>query len=173
MNSTRIVNAVRDVLEQGLALLASMDSRTYAQIAGEPYAASIGAHYRHVLDHFLCVASGLTTGVIDYDRRGRSRELETNKPYAEHTTILLMESFRALTAEDLERPCEVVYSVGYSEQGPDRLPTTFARELAFCVSHAVHHFATMKLVCHHLSVAVQPEFGIAPSTLRYREAQTA
>jgi hypothetical protein len=167
------VKATHDVFSQGLTLLEAIDAGTYAQAVGEPYGASIGGHYRHVLDHFLCVAAGLASGVINYDERSRDHELESNKAHAGNTTMALMESLRTLPVRDLERPCEVVYTVGYSAEGPDRLPTTFARELAFCVSHAVHHFATIKLLCDHLSVPLKPEFGVAPATLRYRESQAA
>jgi hypothetical protein len=73
----------------------------------------------------------------------------------------------------LDALCEVVYSVGYSTEEPERLATTVARELAYCVSHAVHHFAIIKLLCAHLSVPTDVNLGVAPSTLQYRNAQAA
>ncbi len=171
--ATQIMAATQDVLEQGLTLLAGMDAKLYAQIADEPFGASVGGHYRHILDHFLCAAAGLSEGRIDYDHRSRNRELETSKDCAEQMTTMLIQSFRALKSNEIDRGCEAVYSVGYSADGPTHLPSSFIRELAFCVSHAIHHFAIIKLICAHLSVPVKAEFGVAPSTLHYRGAQAA
>ncbi len=83
---------------------------------------------------------------------------------------MLIQCFSGITSEELNSPCEVTYSVGYSGDGPERLETTLARELAYCVSHAVHHFAIIKLLCAHLSVPTSSELGVAPSTLNYRRA---
>jgi hypothetical protein len=164
---------MQDVLEQGLTLLAGLDPELYATRAEEPFGASVGGHYRHVLDHFLCLAAGRASGTIDYDHRERSRELENNLIAAEQMTHSLIESFRKITERELAKNCDVVYSIGYSRERAERIPTTFARELAFCVSHAVHHFAIIKLICAHLSVPVHADLGVAPSTLQYRRAQAA
>jgi hypothetical protein len=70
----------------------------------------------------------------------------------------------------MERPCGVCYSVGYEEAEPVRLPSVVAREVAFCVGHAVHHYAIIRLLCDELGAELDPEFGIAPSTLKYRSS---
>ena len=62
-------------------------------MAPEPYSASIGQHYRHVLDHFLCLESGIAAGEIDYDNRERNPQLETDLNYARATTERLIEVF--------------------------------------------------------------------------------
>jgi uncharacterized damage-inducible protein DinB len=173
VTSLGIITATQDVLQQGLSLLSSVSEQAYRMRASQPLDASVGGHYRHVLDHFLCVLAGMDTSSINYDQRSRDPELENDRDFAERMTQVLIKRLRALTAQDLDRKCTVVYSVGYSSQAPEHIQTTFARELAFCVSHAVHHFAIIKLVCAHLSVPVQPELGVAPSTLRYRSAQAA
>jgi len=170
VKQTGILGATQDVLEQGLALLDRLDPVVYALTAGDPFGASVGGHYRHVLDHFLCLAAGIESGTINFDHRGRDRQLETDKHYAEQITVTLLECFRALGPQELDRPCSVVYTVGYDAE-PTLIKTTVGRELAFCVSHAVHHFAIIRLLCAYLSVPVTAEFGVAPSTLRYRSEQ--
>ena len=171
MRANGIIAATKDVLEQGLALLANIDPGPYRTRVDEPFGASIGGHYRHVLDHFLCVGSGLSAGRIDYDHRTRDRELENSRACAEHMTLMLIRSFGEISSEELNKPCEVKYSIGYSQNSPEEMQTTLARELAYCVSHAVHHFAIIKLLCFHWSVTVPEELGVAPSTLRHRLAQ--
>ena len=167
MTTVSLVNAAEDVLRQGLALLAELDDRTFAAVVPAPYSASIGQHYRHVLDHFLCLEAGLATGEINYDNRDRNPRLETDIEYARATTDRLIRVFNDCDSELLSQGCVVRYSVAYGD-GPSFLPSIIVRELAFCVGHAVHHYAIVRLLCDSVGVGVLPEFGIAPSTLKYR-----
>lgn len=173
MKRSSIAGGIEDVLQQGLALLSEVPEGTYGLEVGRPFGASIGQHYRHVLDHFVCLAAGMETGRVDYDQRGRSRELETDLASARSLTGVLLHRFRELPAGTPERECSVAYSIGYRDKSPETFPSTFGRELAFCAGHAIHHYAIMRLLCTHLNVRVPEEFGIAPSTLKYRAAQVA
>ena len=171
MKTDGLIASVRDVLHQGLMLLMELDETTYKTVAGAPHSASIGQHYRHVLDHFICLADGIASGVIDYDARSRNRELETNRGSARETTIQLSTLFGSLGTSQVAAKYRVLYSVGYSNDEALEIDTLLAREIAFCVSHAIHHFAIIRLVCAHFSIALPSEFGVAPSTLKYRVAQ--
>jgi len=44
-----------------------------------------------------------------------------------------------------------------------------AREAMFCVGHAIHHYAILKLLCAEAHVELPYEFGVAPSTLKHLE----
>ena len=168
-----LAQATEDVLRQGLALLFELNGESFAAVAPEPYSASIGQHYRHVLDHFLCLESGMAVGEIDYDHRERNPRLETDLEYALATTERLIQVFQQYDLELLNRPCIVRYSVGYGNTAPVHLPSIVARELAFCIGHAVHHYAIVRLLCDSVGVEVVPEFGVAPSTLKHRAEQMA
>ena len=173
MKPSSIIAAAEEVLLQGEALLADVDPELYAARAGEPFGASSGQHYRHVLDHFLCLLAGMNSEAIDYDHRSRSKELETDIHEARRITKKLIQILKAFAPHTWNWACNVVYTVGYSEEGPSVIPSTLGRELAFCVSHSVHHYAIIRLLCAHLRVQVPAEFGVAPSTLKYRLAQLA
>ena len=168
-----VVAAAEEVLLQGQALLAEVDPELYLIKAGEPFNASIGQHYRHVLDHFTCFLAGMTSGAIDYDRRSRSRELESDIEHARTVTEKLIQILKSGPTTTWDRDCKVVYTVGYGEEAPSAIASTVERELAFCVSHSVHHYAIIRLLCAHLQVQVPSAFGIAPSTLKFRLAQAA
>jgi hypothetical protein len=168
-----LARATEDALRQGLALLLELNGESFAAVAPEPYNASVGQHYRHVLDHFLCLESGLAAGEIDYDNRERNPRLETDLDYARATTERLINVFNQYDFEVLNRPYVVKYSVGYGNAAPVRLPSVVARELAFCIGHAVHHYAIVRLLCDSVGVEVVPEFGVAPSTLKHRAEQMA
>lgn len=170
MNSHALVQSIKDVLLQGLELLDSVDDSTYAFMLEAPYSASIGKHYRHVIDHFECLVRGLRTGIIDYDNRERDVTLETSVEAARNATIRLIADLHGLTEHDVEAYCLVLYSVGYHDKEPLAIGTIVAREIAYCVSHAIHHFAIIRLVCAEVGVTMPEIFGIAPSTLKYRAA---
>lgn len=168
-----LVSAVEEVLRQGCTLLDAINDEAYSRKEGGPQGASLGAHYRHVLDHFLCLLDGIRSGEIDYDQRRRSPELENSVEAARSATSNLIEEFRSVPAEAWQRECTVVYSVDYGDDRAQAVPSNGAREVMFCVGHAIHHYAILKLLCRGMSVALPHEFGIAPSTLKHLETQTA
>jgi len=171
MDRSALISAAKDVLRQGLALLDNIDADRYLRKEDGPWGSSIGAHYRHVLDHFLCLIEGLRDAQINYDHRSRNRELEASIEVARAATHDLIDAIRAIPADVLRQECEVVYSVGYGDKSVQTVRSRVARELMFCVGHAIHHYAIMKLLCSVRAVALPYEFGIAPSTLKYQEAQ--
>jgi len=170
MNSRALLQSIKDVLLQGLELLDAVDDDTYSFMLAAPYSASIGKHYSHVVDHFECLVRGLRTGIIDYDNRERDLKLETSVEEARTATIRLIADFHGLTATEIESYCSVMYTVGYQDKEPLAIDTIVAREIAYCVSHAIHHFAIIRLVCAELGLTMPDVFGVAPSTLKHRAA---
>lgn len=173
MTTVSVIQAAEDVLRQGLSLLSEVTPVRFAAAAPAPHHASIGQHYRHVLDHFLCLEEGVKALEIDYDNRARNPRLENDLAYARATTERLIRVFRNYDFDLLTQNCAVRYSVGYGDAKPVRLMSAVAREVAFCVGHAVHHYAIVRLLCESVGVGVVPEFGVAPSTLKYRSARLA
>src|SRR5580765_5947144 len=110
-------SAVRDVLGQGCLFLDLIGDERYArptegQEEGKP-SASLGTHYRHVLDHFLCLAEGIRTGQVNYDQRRRNPQVEGSVTCARLVTEGLIDELGVLSPRIIERECVVTYSVGY------------------------------------------------------------
>lgn len=164
--------AVKDVLEQGCTFLDRVTDEVYSRRLEGTFAASLGAHYRHVLDHFLCLTEGIRTGQVNYDQRRRNPQLENSVVCARLVTEGLMEEFGGLSHELLQRECTVTYSVGYGDSDAEPVRSNLAREVMFCVGHAIHHYALLKLLCAREGVDLPYEFGVAPSTLKHLEAET-
>jgi uncharacterized damage-inducible protein DinB len=165
--------AVADILNHGMALLDDCTFETYTRVHPGMFGATIGQHYRHVIDHFLCLAGGMIDGQVAYDERKRNSALERDLDHARTVTQMLLRFFETSGESELRRPCKVTSALDYTEQKMVTVGSNFERELAYCISHAVHHFAIVRLMCAALSVSVPAEFGIAPSTLRHRAAQAA
>ncbi len=173
MSLPALIEAAQDVLTQGLNLLYDLDQRSYARVANHPFDASLGQHYRHVLDHFFCLIKGLPAGEINYDERARSYRLESELTYASVATCDVLRVLKRIPEESLNKECQVTYSVGYGHSAPSSLGSNIGRELAFCVGHAVHHYAIIRLLCDSMGLAVPAEFGVAPSTLKHMAAMAA
>jgi len=173
METPELVGAAQDVLLQGLGLLFELRDHTFSRTAGAPFNASIGQHYRHVLEHFHSLIRGQRVGEINYDARERNARIESEVTYASIATCDVLRALKRYTTETLARECKVVNSVGYSADVPSKFDSYVSRELAYCTGHAIHHYAIIRLICHEIGISVPPEFGVAPSTLRHLSSLAA
>jgi uncharacterized damage-inducible protein DinB len=172
-DSPELVQAAQRVLTQGLDLLILLGQQSYSRRVAVPFNSSIGQHYRHVLEHFQCLMSGLAPGVANYDARERNPRVENEVSYASVKTCEIITALRRLTKETLQRHCTVITSVGYGSTPPAQLESNVSRELAYCTGHAIHHYAIICLLCGEMGVVVPAEFGIAPSTLKHTSTLAA
>jgi hypothetical protein len=162
-----LTNSIEYVLRQGCVLLDSTSEETYTLALAGAASGTIGAHYRHVLEHFVCLLEGLTSRRINYDARRRDIQIETSITYARILTETLIEEFRAIPPQFFECECSVIYTVAYGETKPEEVRSTIAREIMFSVGHAIHHYAIIKLLCGGVGVQLPYEFGVAPSTIKH------
>jgi hypothetical protein len=172
-NAAVLFEAAQDVLKQGLSLLSDLGDSSYARVAGPPFDTSIGQHYRHVLEHFQCFLEGQDAGEINYDARKRNRRLEKEVRYASNTTCEILQTLARCSEENLAQNCKAITSLAYSSSAPCTLNSNAGRELAYCIGHAIHHYALIRLVAGGIGITVSDEFGFAPSTLKHMAAHAA
>ena len=155
-------------LQQLAELVATMPPAIYRSHDGHNDA--IGAHVRHVLEHYESLLRDADSA-IDYARRDRDPDLETNSALA-HRRI---ERVRARLAElvrdghDRDLPVMHHHEVAPGQTAAVELQSSLGRELQFLLSHTVHHLALIAVLARQRDVAVPPTLGLAPSTLRHRE----
>jgi hypothetical protein len=53
------------------------------------------------------------------------------------------------------------------------IDSNIGRELAYCIGHAIHHYAIVRLICNEVGVEVPKDFGYAPSTLKHQSSLAA
>lgn len=130
--------------------------------------ASLGQHLRHTLEFFLCLRIGYESGVISYDKRKHDKAIETDKHAAQNAFTQIRE-FANKNLPDKSLKLEVCYSE--TEGTCLKLNTTYLRELAYNIEHAVHHMAIIKIgVLDAMPYITLPHhFGIAASTVRYQQ----
>jgi hypothetical protein len=165
-NSTleRLLGFNQQVLDQALAV-AGGHAAPGAPHRAPPFAGPVGAHLRHVVEHYEALVIGLTRGVVDYDGRPRDRQLETKPMLARDRLLALRQVIGQWAPDMLDRPVQVLGQGGITGDFDFCVTSSVGRELAFLASHAVHHFA---LLAEHLQrggVPVPAHFGKAPGTV--------
>jgi hypothetical protein len=160
------------LIDQGVRLLETFPEDVFTARSPATLGASIGGHLRHNLDHYACFVRGLTEGRIDYDDRERAPEIETKPAAAIAALRRAAEALRAVPGEALDRAVEVRMDTGESEERP-WTRSTVRRELQFLLSHTVHHYALIAMICHRHERAVEEDFGVAPSTIKFRRRAAA
>lgn len=129
---------------------------------------NVGGHVRHCLDHVDALLAGVERGEVDYDRRQRGTEVETSREAALDAVGRQERQLHACPAGFEYRPLRLSAMVS-SSLPPVKVETTVGRELAFVLSHTVHHNALIAVMAKTLGVSVPDRFGYAPSTIAHLE----
>jgi hypothetical protein len=153
-------------LRQALCLLERIDDATFAASpAGmEPHRA--GAHLRHVLEFYQAFLEGVGAGHIDYDARRRDPEMERSRRAAAAATKEIVRELRSSPALRVDNVVFVHIEGALAQSAIDR-------ELQVLSSHTIHHFALIAVTLRLHGIPMPPEFGMAPSTLRYHATRAA
>lgn len=152
------------VLQQGERLLQGMDDLIYRRCSETVFRSSIGAHVRHNLDHYASFLAGLESGEINYEQRQREHVIETDRSAAMMRIGQICSLLEGLTG--FRRPLRLRV-LDATSQGYSWANTSVARELEFLLSHTIHHYAIVSIMCRLGGMAIDAELGVAPSTLRY------
>lgn len=163
----QLLNDTLCLIDQGFDLLTTLSSQQYCH-SFSIKTSSIGAHYRHIMDHYSCFLYGLPFGVIDYDKRERSSLIENSLEEALSATIAMRDSFRHVDTLNGDQEVRVAVNSGKCAQ---KTISSLSRELQFLCSHTIHHFAIIKLLGESINIPFSKEFGIAPSTLEFEKSQ--
>lgn len=174
--TTMLGAAVRDnvlALGQAIELLGSLDAERYARPQPACFNSSTGGHLRHVLEHYTSFLRGLRTGVIDYEARARDPRIENDPEHAARRTGAIQAELALLGAVTGNRRLRVRSECAREGDAEPWGDSCALRELEFLLSHTIHHFALIAVICSLGGHGVLEDFGVAPSTLRFRRAQSA
>ncbi len=153
------INQVNDLLGQ-------IEPHEYRQPLPEFDGSTLGQHFRHILEFFICLERGVATGIVDYASRERNLLFEDSPRVA----MVSLDAF----AESLEfLPPTMELALRAEFGGADRpcYHSTVGRELAFVYDHAIHHLAMIKigLRCHFPHIQIDRNLGVSPSTIKARK----
>ncbi|MBL7737588.1 MAG: hypothetical protein JNK14_00080 [Chitinophagaceae bacterium] len=156
---------IQNVFAQLSDSLGRLSDAEYCRPSAILFSATIGQHVRHIIELFQCLENGYDTGMVNYEKRKRDYRIETNRNLA---TSLLKDIYHqldrpnkemVLEAEDYEDTAEAI-----------SIPSNYYREIAYNLEHTIHHMALIRVGIHEVSSLVLPsEFGVAYSTIKYRQ----
>lgn len=165
------------LLRQADELLAALGPDRYASRVPACFNASPGGHLRHITDHYLGLLDGLERGAVDYEHRARDPRVEREPEHAATLVRELIARLEQVAQEDRDRSLRV-RSEAADEEGREADGAVSAwgessllRELEFMLSHTVHHYALVAVMCRLLGLEPAADFGMAPSTIRYLRRQ--
>lgn len=156
--------SVQEVFEQLTDLLKQLTSRQYTQPSNNLSQATIGQHVRHIVELFICLENGYTSGTVNYENRKRDVVIETDKDFA-------MDLLKGITHGLNKENKELVLEAGFDilSDKKNTIPTNYLREIVYNLEHTIHHMALIRVGINEVSDIILPEqFGVAPSTLKYR-----
>jgi uncharacterized damage-inducible protein DinB len=161
---TQLLRQLADVVER-------LDDVRYTQKPVGVIESSVGGHVRHCLDHVRSLLSAVETGHLDYDRRERDTPVETAPGCALAAIADMTSGLDALPAGAIARRLTVSVSMSAGAP-PVAVASSVGRELAYVLSHTIHHNAIVNAMVRTLGGWVPERFGYAPATIASMEGRT-
>jgi hypothetical protein len=161
-----LTTPITNLLEQLEFVIEKLSDKQYTAPVSLLSNATIGQHARHVIEFFLELEKGYYNGIVNYDKRKRDYEIESNRSIA-------IRKLHEIKNRLLNADKNLLLSVELSpdEQAAIEIKTNYFRELIYNLEHTVHHMALMRIGLAAVSDILLPEgFGIAPSTIKFRKA---
>jgi len=143
-------------------ILGQVPPQVYSRPCQALSGASIGQHTRHVIEMYQVLLNNYEQGLVCYDERPRDTQIEQDPKRA---VALLQKLACQLQKED--RVLLLAYTLGGKKS---TIPTRYFRELMYNLEHAIHHEALLRIAIEEFTdIALPDSFGVAPSTIKYRE----
>ena len=173
-------NSYTEVVEQAIQLLQGLHKTEYTKVIKPHFPSSVGAHIRHIVDHFLAIKNAcershaeskssntLEQIHINYNKRNRHGDVE-NEPKAAIKELNAINSWLdSLDAQQCQLPVVVTTEIDISHTKSATCASTLERELVFVSSHAIHHYALIRIICAMQSKEIPEYFGYAPATITH------
>lgn len=166
-NYNAVLEGNQEIVEQALAMLSALNEAQYSFLDSPRFQSSIGQHMRHVLDLHHALIEGMSDRYIDFDIRRRGHDVEHIKSVAQDEWQTISDWLDTLDDEMCRTKVTVKTEVSLGRQASAEAGSTLERELIFVASHAVHHFALMRLAAYQLGVMLPHGFGVAAATASY------
>ncbi len=164
--------SAQELLRQLEEIIDQCDSKDFSRPLDELSGSTFGQHIRHTLEFFICLFDARNERIVNYDNRKHDKLIESEKKLAKSVINSILE-FLEKNEEDFDITFEANHTA--SEGNNQQMKSSFFRELAYNIEHAIHHMALIKIAINQsLGYIKLPEnFGVASSTVRYRTGQRA
>lgn len=156
-----LIQSIQKTLKELGNFLTQLSKDDYTSPCFELSNATIGEHTRHIIEMFQCLENQYSSGTINYDIRKRDRQIQTDTNFA----VLIINKI----SDELDRPNKKLKLLQIIDDEPLFVESNYNRELLYNLEHCTHHQALIKVaVLQHESVKIDSNFGVASSTIKYR-----
>jgi hypothetical protein len=161
----QLQQAVNNVFVQLSETVRQLTPEQYSKPCSNLVNNTIGQHVRHIIELFQCLEKGYPDSQVNYEKRKRDKEIETNKDLA---LQLLQDIHLNLARPDKELVLQASYD-DHSEE-PISIKTNYFREIAYNLEHTIHHMALIRVGINEVAAITIPEdFGVASSTVKHKK----
>ena len=152
-------------LREGEQLLDSIDQEQFVRSTAPVFHSTIGAHFRHLLEHFVCFFEQHSSGKVLYDSRRRDQSLEESYVCCRAGLQDVIDKLGGFANSQVNQEILV------QDSGSTGLvSSTTARELLFLQSHCLHHFAIVGAISRAVGADPAANFGVAISTREHHDS---
>lgn len=171
--STEMSNLIQcnvKILAVASDMINQLPADKYNHVERPYFESCLGKHIRHIVDHYLCFIRDVGQGLIDYEKRERDTQTETDKTYALAVINEISQFFIRAEKEGLcDKPLSVLLCSDVTLPEGEATQSSIRRELQFLHGHSVHHYALIAAMLRFYGVDTSREFGVAPSTLLHEK----
>jgi hypothetical protein len=160
---TSIFNKSEEALGSLVNVLLQLpDQNSYSEPCNALSNATIGQHTRHIIELYQCLLAGYATGEINYDDRKRNTLYENDIAAAVDTIKEIQ--------LNLLQPDKAVKIFCHTDDSSVCIESNYYREVLYNLEHCIHHQALIKVALLSIKdIQISEGFGVAPSTLQYRQ----
>ncbi len=146
------------ILQELINLLKIIKDEDYTRPSIVLSGATIGQHVRHSIEMYQCVLTGYTDAVVDYNKRKRDILIESSSTYA-------IQCLQHILLRSVLKDRQMVLLNDGKKHS-----SSFNREMLYCDEHTIHHMALIKVGINEIGgYTLSSSFGVAPSTIKYRQ----
>lgn len=148
------------IINDLIHLLQQVSDADYSKKIERLSNSTIGQHVRHSIEMYQCIINSCNEEEVNYSKRKRDIVIETSSNYAAQCLQAIV--------QQIQNTDRIVY-VKNNDDDIAAL-SSYNREIAYCNEHLIHHLALIKVALQETnSYNIPSTFGVAPSTIKYRE----
>ncbi|MDQ5930140.1 MAG: hypothetical protein QG594_1927 [Bacteroidota bacterium] len=156
-----LLNSINNNLDELIDLLQQLSNDEYTQPCLHLTNASIGDHTRHIIELFQCLENQYESGIVNYDKRERNIQIQTDTDFAIQQIIFIQ--------NNLDKENKKIVLQQQIEGNKIQIESNYHRELLYNFEHCIHQQALIKVaVLQHATISLNNNFGVARSTIEYR-----
>ncbi len=156
-----LIPSINSSLDELIDLLQQLSDKEFSNPCEQLSSASIGEHTRHIIEMFQCLENQFESGVVNYDKRDRNKQIQTDTNFA----IRQIEIIKS----NLEKENKKIELQQIIDGEEIRIDSNYFRELLYNLEHCIHHQALIKVaILISDTIKIDENFGVARSTIEYR-----